>query len=223
MRALTLARPRSLRRLILTSLLTLALLATIGLGDVAEASTASNVREAQKLLAQLGYPAGTVDGIDGPQTRRGICAWRRLEGRTAHRGPLTSTELKALRKTTGLPTAAPGRGVTVDKTCQTVYYRDGGRWRKVLHASTGSGGLPRVGSYRIQRSRAGWHTSTKYPAPSPNMYNTLYFDGPIAIHGAKQVPTYPASKGCVRVTPKGADYLFARLRVGDPVKVIGSY
>jgi hypothetical protein len=40
---------------------------------------------------------GPVDGVDGPQTRRGLCAWRRLEGRTAHRGPLTSAELKAIR------------------------------------------------------------------------------------------------------------------------------
>jgi N-acetylmuramoyl-L-alanine amidase len=213
----------SFGRLALTLFLAFALLATIGPGDVAEASTASNVREAQTLLRELGYPAGTIDGIDGPQTRRGLCAWRRLEGHKAHRGPLSSNELKALRKTKGLPAAASGRGATVDKTCQTVYYRDGGRWRKVLKASTGSGGLPSVGSYKIQRTRAGWHTSTKYPAPSPNMYNTLYFDGAIAIHGAKQVPTYPASKGCVRVTPKGADYLFARLRVGDPIKVIGRY
>ncbi len=223
MHASLLTGPRSLGRLILTTLLTLAMLTAIGPGDVAEASTANRVREAQTLLGQLGYPAGPIDGIDGPQTRRGLCAWRRLEGRTAHRGPLTSAEITALRTTRRLPAAASGRGVTVDRTCQTVYYREGGHWRKVLRASTGSGGLPRVGSYRIQRTRAGWHTSSSYPAPSPNMYNTLYFDGPIAIHGARQVPTYPASKGCVRVTPKGADYLFARLRVGDPIRVIGRY
>jgi len=215
--------PRRFQRLVLISLLTLALLATMGLGDVAEASTSSNVRDAQTRLQQLGYPAGTVDGIDGPQTRRGLCAWRRLEGRTAHRGPLASGELKALRNTKGLPTTGSGRGVTVDKTCQTVYYRQAGRWQKVMRASTGSDGLPRVGSYKIERTRAGWHTSTLYPAPSPNMYNTLYFRGAIAIHGSHQVPTYPASKGCVRVTPKDADYLFARLRVGSPVKVIGKF
>jgi len=223
MHAVTSTRPRPLGRFVLIFLLALALLTTMGLGGVAEASTSSNVREAQTRLQQLGYPVGTVDGIEGPQMRRGLCAWRRLEGRTAHRGPLSSAELKALRKTPGLPAAGSGRGVTIDKTCQAVYYRDGGRWQKVVRASTGSGGLPRVGSYTIQRTRAGWHTSTLYPAPSPNMYNTLYFHGAIAIHGARQVPTYPASKGCVRVTPKDADYLFARLRIGDPIKVVGSY
>jgi lipoprotein-anchoring transpeptidase ErfK/SrfK len=93
-----------------------------------------------------------------------------------------------------------------------------------LIASTGSDGVqPRAGDYRIQRKRAGWHTSTLYPASSPNRYNTLCFDGPSAIHGSKSVPTYPASHGCVRVTTGGADYLFPRMKVGDPVKVIGRY
>jgi hypothetical protein len=188
----------------------------------AEASSAA-VREAQSILDGLGYPVGPVDGLDGNQTRRGLCAWRRLEGRETHRGPLTSSELKALRATTRLPSASAGRGVTVDRTCQTVYYREDGRWRKVLRASTGKGGLPRKGNYTTTRKRAGWHTSTLYPAASPNMYNSMYFSGVIAIHGSRVVPTYPASAGCVRVTPKGADYLFARVRVGDPVRVIGTY
>jgi peptidoglycan hydrolase-like protein with peptidoglycan-binding domain len=205
--------------------LVLLALALAGVGaQPAQASTGSAVREAQTLLRQHGYPVGAVDGIDGPRTRQGLCAWRRLSGLTTSRGPLTTAELQALRTTTGLPRATVGRGVTVDRTCQVVYYRNDGRWQKVLPASTGAGGtLPRNGDYRIQRTRAGWHTSSRYPSPTPNMYNTLYFDGAIAIHGARQVPTYPASKGCVRVTPRGADWLFARMRVGDPVRVIGRY
>jgi lipoprotein-anchoring transpeptidase ErfK/SrfK len=149
---------------------------------------------------------------------------RRLQGLTTSRGPLTSAELQALRATTGLPRATAGRGVTVDRTCQVVFYRNEGRWQKVLPASTGSAGtLPRVGTFRVQRTRPGWHTSTIYRADEPNMYNSMYFDGAIAIHGARQVPTYPASKGCVRVTPNAADWLYGRLRVGDPVRVIGRY
>ncbi len=181
------------------------------------------VREAQRLLTDLGYPAGPVDGIDGPQTRRGLCAWRRLEGHPVSRQPLQPGELEALRATTGLPAAPAGRGVTVDKTCQVVYYRQDGGWRFVHEASTGAGGLPRTGSYVIGRTQEGWHTSTLYPAPAPNMYNSLFFHGAIAIHGSNDVPTYPASAGCVRVTPTAADQLFADLRVGDPVLVIGAY
>lgn len=181
------------------------------------------VREAQGLLANLGYPVGPVDGIDGPQTQRALCAWRRLDGREVSRQPLQPGELEALRATTGLPDAAAGRGVTVDNVCQALYYRQDGRWQQVHRASTGSDGLPREGAYRIQRTRGGWHTSTLFPAPEPNMYNSLYFHGAIAVHGSTHVPPRPASAGCVRVTPEAADQLFAALGVGDPVRVIGSY
>ena len=183
----------------------------------------SPVREVQQLLTDLGYPAGPVDGIDGAQTRRGLCAWRQLEGRSISRQPLQPGELEALRATTGLPAADAGRGVIVDRTCQVVSYRQDGAWQFVHAASTGADGLPRPGSYQIVRTRQGWHTSTLYPALTPNMYNTLYFHGAIAIHGSNHVPPRPASAGCVRVTPPAADQLFADLRIGDPVRVIGSY
>ncbi len=184
---------------------------------------ASELREAQRLLADLGYPVGPVDGVDGPQTQRALCAWRRLEDRPVGRQSLRPGEIDALRATSGLPAADPGRGVTVDNTCQTVYYRQNGSWQHVHRASTGSDGLPRAGTYQIQRTRAGWHTSTLYPAPTPNMYNTLYFHGAIAIHGSNHVPPHPASAGCVRVTPAAADQLFGALGVGDQVRVIGAY
>lgn len=183
----------------------------------------TTIHEAQSLLVELGYPVGSVDGIEGPKTLRALCAWRRLEGREVDRQPLRPGELEALQATIGFPEAPPGRGVTVDKTCQTVYFRDGGRWQDVHPASTGTGGLPRVGNYQVQRMRAGWHTSTLYPAVEPNMYNTLYFHGAIAIHGSHHVPPHPASAGCVRVTPQTADRLFADLQVGDPIEVVGAY
>ncbi len=191
--------------------------------DGSDGASVADVAEAQRILDSLGYPAGPVDGIDGPQTRRGLCAWRRLEGHDAHRGPLTRAELVELRATTQLPEASEGRGVTVDRTCQTVSYQQDGQWQRVMRASTGSGGLPRPGDYTIRWRRAGWHTSTLYPSPTPNMYNSMYFSGVIAIHGSHDVPARPVSAGCVRVTPSGADYLFSRLENGDPVRVIGEY
>ena len=188
------------------------------------ATSAPSILQLQRKLDALGYPVGKVDGFDGPKTRRGLCAWRRLSGAPAHRGPVTTAESRAIQATTSLPAARAGRGVTADKTCQTLAYRSGGAWKKVLIASTGTGGtLPVVGTYSIQRTKQGWHTSSLYPSPTPNMYSPMYFSGPIAIHGSNSVPTTPASQGCVRVTPGGADYLFARLRVGDPVRVIGSW
>lgn len=191
---------------------------------VVEGTGPTLVEEAQALLTDLGYPVGSVDGVDGPQTRRALCAWRRLEGREASRAPFHEDELEALQATSGLPAAdRSGRGVLVDRTCQALYYHQDGDWQDVHAASTGADGLPNTGSYRIQRVRPGWHTSTLYPAPEPNMYNTMYIRGAIAIHGSNSVPPHPASAGCVRVTPEVADRLFADLGVGDPVEVIGTY
>lgn len=190
---------------------------------VLEGTGPTPLEQAQARLADLGYPVGPVDGIEGGQTRRALCAWRRLEGREVGRQSLQPGELDALRATEGLPAAAAGRGATADRTCQAVYYRQDGRWQHVHRASTGTDGLPRPGDYRIQRARPGWHTSTLYPADTPNMYNTLYIRGAIAIHGSRHVPPHPASAGCVRVTTAAADQLFAALRVGDPVTVIGTY
>lgn len=190
---------------------------------VVEGTGPSPLKLAQARLAELGYPVGPVDGIDGGQTRRALCAWRRLEGREVSRQSLHPGELDALQASQGLPAAAAGRGVTADRTCQAVYYRQDGRWQHVHRASTGADGLPRPGDYRIQWARPGWHTSTLYPADTPNMYNTLYFRGAIAIHGSHHVPPHPASAGCVRVTTAAADQLFGALRVGDPVSVIGTY
>ena len=182
------------------------------------------VREAQQLLTDLGYPAGPDDGVEGPQTRRALCAWRRLEGREVSRRSLQAGEVEALRASDGLPAArTSGRGVTVDRTCQVLYLRQDGRWQHVYRASTGEGGLPRADTYTISRKREGWHTSSLYPAPEPNMYNTMYFHGAIAIHGSHHVPPHPASAGCVRVTPSAADQLFATLQVGDAVRVIGTW
>ena len=182
------------------------------------------VEEAQQLLADLGYPVGPADGVEGTQTQRALCAWRQLEGHDASRAGLQDGELEALRETSGLPAAdAGGRSVTVDRTCQVLYYADGGQWQHVYAASTGADGLPNPDSYTIQWKRPGWHTSTLYPAPEPNMYNSMYIRGAIAIHGSHSVPTHPASAGCVRVTPDVADFLFERLDDGDPVEVIGTY
>ncbi|MFO7960742.1 MAG: L,D-transpeptidase, partial [Nitriliruptoraceae bacterium] len=89
--------------------------------------------------------------------------------------------------------------------------------------STGKDGLPRAGSYTISWQRPGWHTSSLYPASQPNMYNSMYFHGAIAIHGSRHVPPRPASAGCVRVTPTAADQLFEILQPGDPVRIIGTW
>jgi hypothetical protein len=188
----------------------------------AEAGT--SLRAVEQKLHDLGYPVGTVDGVQDGEMLRGLCAWRRLSGATAHRGGIQAAEYDRILATRGLPSVArTATHLVVDRTCQVVTYRASGRVQRVLAASTGRAGKETpTGVFSVYRKRSGWHTSTLYPAPQPNMYNTMYFDGPVAVHGAREVPPVPASSGCVRVTPSGADYLFPRVPIGTRVEVIGT-
>jgi hypothetical protein len=185
----------------------------------------SRFRAVEQQLHDLGYPVGKVDGVQDAESLRALCTWRRLSGSAAHRGGIRSSEYDRILATKGLPSVSrTATHLVVDRACQVVTYRADGQVRRVLPASTGRAGKETpTGVFSVTRKRSGWHTSTLYPAPQPNMYNTMYFNGPVAVHGAREVPTEPASSGCVRVTPSGADYLFPRVPVGTRVEVIGTW
>jgi hypothetical protein len=53
------------------------------------------------------------------------------------------------------------------------------------------------------------------------MYNPVYFNYGIAVHGAKSVPKEPASHGCVRINMDIAEYFPELVKVGDAVYVWG--
>ena len=57
--------------------------------------------------------------------------------------------------------------------------------------------------------------------PLGGMYNPVYFNYGIAIHGAQNVPLYPASHGCVRVNNAIAEFLPDLVKNRDRVYVWG--
>src|SRR2546423_360627 len=59
------------------------------------------------------------------------------------------------------------------------------------------------------------------PGPLGVLSRQKYFNGGVAVHGFPDVPPYPASHGCVRVTDAAMDWLWAtgRTPVGRPVWV----
>jgi hypothetical protein len=57
--------------------------------------------------------------------------------------------------------------------------------------------------------------------PLGGMYNPVYFNYGIAVHGAKSVPKEPASHGCVRINMDIAEYFPDLVKVGDAVYVWG--
>jgi hypothetical protein len=199
--------------------------ALAGMLPAAPATADSSLRAVEQHLSDLGYPVGAVDGVQDGHTLRALCAWRRLSGASAHRGGIQAAEYDRILATRSLPTVPrTATHLVVDRTCQVVTYRSNGRVQRVFPASTGRPGKETpAGTFSVYRKRAGWHTSTLYPAPQPNMYNTLYFNGVVALHGSRDVPTEPASAGCVRVTPATADFLYPRVPIGTRVEVIGAW
>jgi L,D-transpeptidase catalytic domain/Putative peptidoglycan binding domain len=66
-----------------------------------------------------------------------------------------------------------------------------------------------------------WRYPGKRIGPLGGMWNPVYFNGGIAVHGADNVPDKPASHGCIRIPNFIADYFPSLVRRGDYVYVWG--
>ena len=70
------------------------------------------------------------------------------------------------------------------------------------------------GVYHFERKIDGWRNGKL-----GRLYKPVYFNFGIAIHGAGNVPSYPASHGCVRFPMHIAEYLQDLVSIGDAVYV----
>lgn len=184
------------------------------------------VVEVQRNLRRLGIYVA-VDGVEGPRTRQGLCAARRLlRYRPASRDRIRWKDVRALRRAKALPRPRNGKNyLSVDKTCQMMYQARWGKWARIVKVSTGKRGhrTPN-GSYRITWRWPGWHNSSQYPSDSGNgnMYHSMYFkSGGYAIHGSRSVPYYPASHGCVRITVGAANKIYPTVPNGTRLYIYG--
>lgn len=125
------------------------------------------------------------------------------------------------------PSGGVPRGSTlldVDISSQTMRIYKGGKLYRSVPVSTGSGRrycekgrcgvavTPR-GTYRIYSHISGWRT-----AALGRLYNPLYFRGGYAVHGGN-LPGYPASHGCIRVSYSVASWLPSVAPVGTTIRV----
>ncbi len=100
----------------------------------------------------------------------------------------------------------------VDQSRQVLMTVEDGEVTNVLHVSTGKASTPtRDGRFRVNRKIAGY---------SPNrLYYPSYFDGNRALHGWPEVPTHPASHGCVRIPYWNALWVYGLADFGTRVIV----
>jgi hypothetical protein len=71
-----------------------------------------------------------------------------------------------------------------------------------------------AGSYRFTLKRQDW-----YSGYYGDLYNPVFFNGGIAVHGFNSVPNYPASHGCIRLPEDTARKFFSEIPVGTLVTV----
>ncbi|HUQ40123.1 MAG TPA: L,D-transpeptidase family protein [Acidimicrobiales bacterium] len=197
-----------------------------GLG---QGSRGPDVQTLEQRLTDLRYDAGKVDGVFDSTTQHAVMAFQKVQGLS--RTGRATADVVNLMNTVGppgpmLPSGGANR-IEVDLKRQVLLlYRDG-NLNKVLSVSTGSGkrycvdgecarAVTPGGSFRVTRRIPGWRTSRL-----GKLYNPLYFNGGIAIHGAPSVPGYPASHGCVRIPMSAAAWFPGMVPNGTPVYVIG--
>lgn len=189
--------------------------------------------EVQSLLQAARYDINVADGSFGDQTFHAVMAFQKANG-LARTGRVSAQTLDALRSgltpTPIVPDGGPDR-IEVSLPKQYLALYRGGALLRILSISTGDGrpfctldpetgetacdkAITPPGSFRVTRRVIGWRESKL-----GLMYNPLYFNGGIAVHGAPSVPGRPASHGCVRIPMVSADYMPTVVPDGMPVYV----
>lgn len=184
------------------------------------------LKEAERLLSEMGYSTGRIDGVIDSTTQMALVTFQKWEGRKVT-GKLTRAELDAIREATAPKPRDTGyKHVEVDLDRQVMLLTDDeGAVTKILPVSTGSGehyrekrmsGLaytPR-GRFRIYGKLSGWRKS-----PLGLLYYPNYFSDGLAIHGNPSVPHAPRSHGCVRIPMSAAKEISEQLPVGTIVLI----
>ena len=185
------------------------------------------VQALEQRLADMHYDVGKVDGYFDGMTTNAVIAFQKVEG-MGRTGRATDDVVAKIQSATQPAAMVPGGGalrVEVDVRRQILLLFENNALYRVLPVSTGSGkkycvdgdcaiAVTPGGSFRVTWRVHGWHTSRL-----GQLYNPLFFNGGIAIHGALSVPTYPASHGCVRIPMSAAEWFPSQVPKDTPVYV----
>jgi peptidoglycan hydrolase-like protein with peptidoglycan-binding domain len=193
--------------------------------------TGDDVSRLQQRLVDLGFDPGPTDGLFGPTTQMAVWAYQKLVlGLTGAdvTGKVTPDLWAKMEQALTInplrPNATPTH-VEVYLPSQTAVLFQDGKPRLITHISTGTGqewceegycsvAITPGGVYQFGRRVDGWDDSVL-----GQLYNPVYFNYGVAIHGAYNVPLYPASHSCVRIPMHIAKYFPSLVKRGDQVFV----
>jgi L,D-transpeptidase-like protein/sporulation and spore germination protein/putative peptidoglycan binding protein len=177
-----------------------------------------SIRGVQLRLASLGFmdPADAAGELDY-RTSQALLAFQGWEdiGRT---GNVDDTTQVALTQA-GRPRPsdrAPGRRIEIHRAAGVLLLLEGNEVVRAVHTSTGAFGRTPSGTFRIYRKETlSWSNLFHVWMPFAS-----YFRGGIAMHEYPDVPSYPASHGCVRLPAGEAVRVFGFATLGTPVYVV---
>jgi peptidoglycan hydrolase-like protein with peptidoglycan-binding domain len=192
-------------------------------------SKGADVLTLEQRLTDLHYDAGKVDGVYDQTTAYAVTAFQKVLG-LPRSGRATADVVKALATAVDPPAMLPAGGanrVEVDIKRQVLFLYKNGSLLRILTVSTGSGkrycvdgecdyAVTPGGSFRVTWKMQGIRVSKL-----GKLWNPLFFNGGIAIHGEPAVPAYPASHGCVRIPMSASLWFYQQVPVGTPVYVLG--
>ena len=183
----------------------------------------ADTQRAQQRLLELGFWVQVADGEYGITTTQAVMAFQKYYGLTTD-GVLGEETAAAMTAVTERPhgRADAGTLVEIDKGLQLLFFVIDGKSEWILNASSGSGiaydepdkntpgerqtgdAVTRNGLHDVYRERPeGW-----WEGDLGRIYRPKYFTGGIAVHGSNNVPDYPASHGCVRVSVPAMDWIW---------------
>ena len=177
----------------------------------------------QQRLIELGFWVNGADGDYGVTTKQAVMAFEKYMGFEAD-GKLDERTAAAVSSMDLRPVARANSGtlVEVDKGKQLLFFVIDGKTEYILNVSTGNGepyeepdqntpgetvkgvSLTPSGLHEVDRERAeGW-----WEGDLGRIYRPKYFVGGVAVHGSGNIPNYPASHGCVRVSVPAMDWIW---------------
>ena len=169
----------------------------------------------QQRLKDLAFDPGPVDG------RFGLTG-KQVDGKVS---PDLWSKMQDPLAIAPMDNKSSATHVEVDLVKQIAIVWNGTTPRLITHISSGSNknwcengwcgvAVTPPGVYKFNRRISGWRQ-----AVLGMLYNPVYFNGGIAMHGALSVPLYPASHGCIRLPMHIADYFPSLVKNGDDVLV----
>ena len=188
-------------------------------------SSGMSVGRVQQRLIDLGFWVQGVDGGYGRITSQAVMAFQKWAGLPSKSGNVDQATANALNNTLCRPTAGRSGDVfEINRTKQIAMVVRSGKVLWVFNVSTGNGksydeedqknagqrvigvATTPLGDYKTYRE----HDVAKYEGDLGSLYRPKFVVGGVAVHGAQNVPNYPASHGCIRVINPVMDLIWGQ-------------